>query len=187
MVKFSTDKHAQPNFVRDSCVYATFGLCDHNFKDSSRRGEENVIKISGTAVFKSIISVIIAVVIMLLRWIHTASFGYSPHSDLPFTFMAVALNLTDDEEQRWVHTASFGYSPHSDLPFTFMAVALNLTDDEEQRWVHTASLGYILYPDLSLTFMAVALNLAEVKSIHGASVSLCCYFHCWRWQWQCSW
>ena len=21
MVKFSTDKHAQPNFVRDSCVY----------------------------------------------------------------------------------------------------------------------------------------------------------------------
>ena len=28
MVKFSTDKHAQPNFVRDSCVYANFGQCD---------------------------------------------------------------------------------------------------------------------------------------------------------------
>ena len=32
IVKFSTDKHAQPNFVRDSCVYATFGLCDHNLR-----------------------------------------------------------------------------------------------------------------------------------------------------------
>ena len=31
MVKFSTDKHAQPNFVRDSCVYANFGQCDWAF------------------------------------------------------------------------------------------------------------------------------------------------------------
>ena len=32
MVKFSTDKHAQPNFVRDSCVYANFGQCDWALK-----------------------------------------------------------------------------------------------------------------------------------------------------------
>ena len=29
IVKFSTDLHAQPNFMRDSCVYVPVVLCDH--------------------------------------------------------------------------------------------------------------------------------------------------------------
>ena len=29
MVKLSTDKHAQPSFMRDACDYVLVGLCDH--------------------------------------------------------------------------------------------------------------------------------------------------------------
>ena len=36
MVKFSTDKHAQPNFVRDSCVYTNFGQCDWALNQSTK-------------------------------------------------------------------------------------------------------------------------------------------------------
>ena len=31
MAKLSTDKDAQPNFMRDACVYVLVGLCDHAF------------------------------------------------------------------------------------------------------------------------------------------------------------
>ena len=36
--KFSMNKHTQPNFMRDSCVYVVVGMCDHALRQQEFPG-----------------------------------------------------------------------------------------------------------------------------------------------------